>query len=296
MRRELEEKFRTRWPEWFSDLYGDPRETCLCYGFEHRDGWFDLVWQLCEQIESIPNKKESFKVAQVKQKFGGLRFNFDHVGDAFYTISALVTAAELVSFDICEVCGQPGYLIGHNRTRCDTHYHLDARPENDQRVLQHLMERNEGSGAGNEGSTLKPMHRRILSLLTSWLAENHGRWGIRGSRETSLRVGRKRIRVPDVVIYQNRLSLIDPPLVVVEILSHDDFHSDMEERARDYQTVGIKTIWVINLEANAGHVWTGDPDLGTDAWTTTSVLTVPETLIRLELEPLFSQSAMEENR
>jgi hypothetical protein len=254
-----------------------------------------LYGNYVSKSKAFRTRRNLSRSRKLSKNLGGLRFNFDHVGDAFYTISALVTAAELVSFDICEVCGQPGYLIGHNRTRCDTHYHLDARPENDQRVLQHLMERNEGGGAGSEGSTLKPLHRRILSLLTSWLAENHGRWGIRGSRETSLRVGRKRIRVPDVVIYPNRLSLIDPPLVVVEILSRDDPHSDMEERARDYQTVGIKTIWVINLEAKAGHVWTGDPDLGTDTWTTTSVLTVPETLIRLELEPLFSQSAMEEN-
>jgi hypothetical protein len=44
MRKELEQNFATRWPEWFVDLYGDPSETCLSHGFEHRDGWFDLVW------------------------------------------------------------------------------------------------------------------------------------------------------------------------------------------------------------------------------------------------------------
>jgi hypothetical protein len=35
----------------------------------------------------------------------------------------LVAAAEQESFHICEVCGQPGYLIGHNRPRCDEHFH-----------------------------------------------------------------------------------------------------------------------------------------------------------------------------
>jgi hypothetical protein len=46
---------------------------CLC----HRCG-FDLVWQLCEQIEIIADKNEPFKVTQVKEKIGGLRFNFEN--------------------------------------------------------------------------------------------------------------------------------------------------------------------------------------------------------------------------
>jgi hypothetical protein len=32
-------------------------------------------------------------------------------------------------FIFCEVCGQPGYLIGHNRTRCDVHFHSGSSPE-----------------------------------------------------------------------------------------------------------------------------------------------------------------------
>jgi hypothetical protein len=61
MRKELEQKFANRWPQWFADLYGDPSKTCLDLGFGHRDGWFDLVWRLCEQIEEVPNKGNSFK-------------------------------------------------------------------------------------------------------------------------------------------------------------------------------------------------------------------------------------------
>jgi hypothetical protein len=37
MRKELEQKFQTRWPEWFRDLYGDVTQTCLHFGFQHRD-------------------------------------------------------------------------------------------------------------------------------------------------------------------------------------------------------------------------------------------------------------------
>jgi hypothetical protein len=140
MRKELEQQFATRWPEWFFDLYGDPRETCLCYGFEHRDGWFDLVWRLCEQIEKVVGEGTPFKVAQVKQKFGGLRFYFEGDNDAFDAIYAHTAAAEQESFHICEVCGQPGTLIGHNRTGCDVHFDSGSSPEWDERYQKYLKE------------------------------------------------------------------------------------------------------------------------------------------------------------
>jgi hypothetical protein len=129
MRKELEQKFQTRWPEWFRDLYGDVTQTCLHFGFQHRDGWFDLVWRLCEQIDKVVGDGTPFKVAQVKQKFGGLRFYFEGGNDVIHAINALTTTAEQESFHICEVCGQPGYLIGHNRTRCDVHFHSGSSPE-----------------------------------------------------------------------------------------------------------------------------------------------------------------------
>jgi hypothetical protein len=67
MRKELEQRFATRWPEWFCDLYGDITQTCLHFGFQHRDGWFDLVWRLCEQIEKALGEGTPIEVAQVKE-------------------------------------------------------------------------------------------------------------------------------------------------------------------------------------------------------------------------------------
>ena len=71
-----------------------------------------------------------FKVAQVKEKFGGLCFYIEGGNEAIF---ALIETAELESFHICEVCGQPGYLIGHNRARCDEHFHTGSSPEWDER-------------------------------------------------------------------------------------------------------------------------------------------------------------------
>jgi hypothetical protein len=45
MRRELEQKLIERWPTWFATK-GDLRHTLMPIGFEHGDGWFNLLWRL----------------------------------------------------------------------------------------------------------------------------------------------------------------------------------------------------------------------------------------------------------
>ena len=59
MRKDLEQKFKERWPTWF-DLDGSPQQTSMAWGFAHGDGWFDLVWQLCEHI--APNHPASLNL------------------------------------------------------------------------------------------------------------------------------------------------------------------------------------------------------------------------------------------
>ena len=104
MREELEQRLVERWPAWFN-VEGNIRETLMPFGFAHGDGWFDLVWRLCERLEPLVAAEEaetgrSFHVLQVKEKFGGLRFYTNFNNDA---ISALIEAAEIESFHTSEV-------------------------------------------------------------------------------------------------------------------------------------------------------------------------------------------------
>ena len=78
MRKELEQRLVERWPTWFN-TGGDIRYTAMPWGFAHDDGWFDLLWRLCEDLEPLVAQLEQdsgqkFEVLQVKEKFGGLRF------------------------------------------------------------------------------------------------------------------------------------------------------------------------------------------------------------------------------
>lgn len=67
------------------------------------------------ELEKLP------ELAQVKEKFGGLRF---YVDGASEELRAQIALAEMLSFRICEVCGAPGSLRreGWFRTLCDGHY------------------------------------------------------------------------------------------------------------------------------------------------------------------------------
>jgi Uma2 family endonuclease len=47
---------------------------------------------------------------------------------------------------------------------------------------------------------------------------------------------------------------VEPPLLVIEILSPDDTYSDTQERAEDYLRMGVSTIWIIDPKTRTGRV------------------------------------------
>jgi hypothetical protein len=125
MNKALEQKMVERWPTWFN-TGGDIKDTAMARGFEHDDGWFDILWRLCEDLEPLVTEMEraggpKFEVLQVKEKFGGLRF---YVSCRRHeAISQRIGIAADESFHTCEVCGQPGRLREDRwiKTLCDEH-------------------------------------------------------------------------------------------------------------------------------------------------------------------------------
>lgn len=122
------EAFETRmhqtYPKMFSQPYG---------GFAVGPGWWPIIEALCAQIQYHINWKQEEKekygrgdgcpdviVAQIKEKFGGLRFYYDG-GDA--CVRGMVTMAEEWAARTCEECGKPGVIRGGGwiRTLCDEH-------------------------------------------------------------------------------------------------------------------------------------------------------------------------------
>lgn len=91
-----------------------PQETLMCFGFECDDGWFDVIWELCEDVERLlenvesSSEYESFEIIQVKEKFAELRV---YTNWSTHSIDERIQKAEEDSRYICEHCGMPGEQI-----------------------------------------------------------------------------------------------------------------------------------------------------------------------------------------
>jgi len=111
--KQLQEAF----PEYFKCLDEKPRRTGLYFGIENSDGWYDLIYKLCEDIKKIDPK--DFYWVQIKEKFGLGRFYASGGNKETYD---LIDKAERKSAFICEDCGQDGCTRHRNgwlRTLCD---------------------------------------------------------------------------------------------------------------------------------------------------------------------------------
>ena len=109
MREELEKKLVEKYPNLYKKYGGDPRKTCMHWGIAVGDGWYDIIDNLSAQLESFGIVSE-----QVKQKFGGLRFDVDyphHLSqEQIIKVSVIKYKAEQKAYETCEVCDKLGKI------------------------------------------------------------------------------------------------------------------------------------------------------------------------------------------
>jgi len=117
-------------PTLFADRNASMRVTCMCWGFECGDGWYNLLKEACLKLEPIMAAAKAkdpqgwahgyYRASQVKEKYGTLRFYL-----ACYPPGAeeIVNEAEKKSAVTCEQCGKPGKLRGRGwlYTACEKH-------------------------------------------------------------------------------------------------------------------------------------------------------------------------------
>ena len=159
MNKELELKLVEKYPNIFSQYDGDIRYTCMGWGMSCRDGWYNLIDELCENVTTIiGNKPIKVTATQVKEKFGGLNFYYvlegpetfmSNISYMFRTamfktkleklywkiidfrkkiyrtteekISDAISDGEYKSYETCEICGEPGKPRGSGwiSTECE---------------------------------------------------------------------------------------------------------------------------------------------------------------------------------
>lgn len=113
----LEEKLKNKYPKAFRDIHGDPMDTCMAWGCEHGDGWFDL---LDRTLEKAVDLDPELHLTQVKEKYGELTIYAmcnDKADD-------IMEQACVESETICEACGstdnvQRSGKFGWVFTRCE---------------------------------------------------------------------------------------------------------------------------------------------------------------------------------
>lgn len=135
MKQDFDDRLVRTFPLLYKDRTADASVTCMCWGFECRDGWYDILWRLSSRLEPLvsewisqnPELADAHpRASQVKEKHGTLRFYMTFETEA---MSSLIDAAEQESGVTCDVCGQPGVLRGTSwlYTACDAHTHASDR-------------------------------------------------------------------------------------------------------------------------------------------------------------------------
>ena len=149
MNKELEKKLSDKFPfmkkgkslieqhnaGFIDDLYS-------AFGLECGDGWYDLIYELCTEIQKAIDESRlpvNVEINQVKEKYGGLRFyyslNFKENGlgsidankrkELSEKIFKLTNIYEDKSYGVCELCGKPGKLredLDWMQTLCEECY------------------------------------------------------------------------------------------------------------------------------------------------------------------------------
>lgn len=100
MKQELEQKLYDAFPDFFQEKDLPATQSCMAWGCEIGDGWFQILWDLCEEIKKIYH--EGFRFVQIKEKFGELRMYTTY---PIESICCLLNDAKERSNKTCEYCG-----------------------------------------------------------------------------------------------------------------------------------------------------------------------------------------------
>jgi len=147
MDQELQNQLYEKYPNLFSNKDKGIKASCMAWGIECNNGWYELLssvcWRISQYEKNIEDHKKYLakqnkdiqqdfgikiegdepeyfpvKFDQVKEKYGGLRIYFSG-GDDY--VEGVIGMAEEYSYKICEVCGNAGKTnkVGWITTLCD---------------------------------------------------------------------------------------------------------------------------------------------------------------------------------
>lgn len=108
--------------DWEKELEKDfPNIKLPDWGCQCDQGWDNLIRVLFSQLSEYVDAHdiEYIQISQLKQKLAGLRC---YIKDTNDKIESIVRIYEMMSYNICEVCGRPGEIhckVSWIKTLCD---------------------------------------------------------------------------------------------------------------------------------------------------------------------------------
>lgn len=102
MKKELQDKLYLDFPQLFQNTKLSMQESCMYFGCDIGDGWYDIMYRLCQRIMTIPDLPENIAFDQVKEKFGLIRI---YTNFANKLVDREISIAEVESSKTCECCG-----------------------------------------------------------------------------------------------------------------------------------------------------------------------------------------------
>ena len=141
-------------------------------------------------------------------------------------------------------------------------------------------------GELKERPVVQTVHGLLQVLLASWFLNHKQEWRVKAGVEIRTQVTKDRVRLPDVVVLARGVypqTLIDPPLIVIEILSPDDSYVETKRLALDYHAMGIKNIWLFDPETRTAEMWTGS------GWLAAERLSVDDSPVYVDVPAIFAE-------
>lgn len=119
MKEELQQELVKKYPKILNHIGGDPMHTCMAWGIEVEDGWYELLDLCMKKMQyfcdlcSKDGREVQVVADQIKEKFGGLRFyvsvyGAENIEDSI--IDDIISEAERKAVNTCEITGENGCL------------------------------------------------------------------------------------------------------------------------------------------------------------------------------------------
>jgi Uma2 family endonuclease len=132
-------------------------------------------------------------------------------------------------------------------------------------------------------------HALLQVEIAFWFRSHQSDWNIRTLTELRTRVGRTRVRVPDVTVAHNDEAMKEqirttPTLVAIEILSPEDRMNRVILRLKDFLGMGIEHVWLFDPLERVAYTYTASGLKLAEG----ARLTIADSPIYLDLPEVFS--------